>query len=310
MAEITGQTGRDYCPFRESKMNHNFWISPIFQEEVTEPDGSGGGGSDTTTDDKSSTAPDTTKTSDTVKPKSDDSTAMAQLYAESKARKEKLDAAKSELNARDEELTQLKNQLKEFGTDASTVKEMLAERKKAEEDALLAEKNYDELKSRMADEHAKAIKELSEASGQEKSELEKALKKQVAINNELLVSNAFSNSTYVQKNLLITAPKARKLYEDHFEIEEGKLVGYSAPNTAGKRVPLVDASGEPKTFDEAIEEIVSKDPDKDSIIRSKAKAGSRSKSSPDAKGSDTPRESNLFGVTKIAAARAKQKSQK
>lgn len=227
--------------------------------------------------------------------------AMAQLYAESKARKQKLDAAKKELTDKEQKIADLEKQINEFGADVDTVKKMLADKKKAEEQLLLDEKKYGELTQRMADEHQKAIDGLKNSTSEELTAKEKLLKKKDLQIESLLTGNAFSHSTYVQQDLLISGSAAQRLYGDFFEVEDGELVPYSAPSTSSKRVPLVDASGTPLSFDEALKEIVSKDPEKDAITKSKKKPGSRSKST---QTDGTPGEKKIGrGIDRIKFAR-------
>jgi len=172
---------------------------------------------------------------------------------------------KEALRKKDEEIAALKKSVE--GLDLDAVRKLLAEQKTAEEKALEAKGDYERLKARMAEEHAKEIKTLKDQLAQEASERAK------------LVGSQFAQSKFIADELTLTPAKARVIYADHFDLEDGKVVGYDKPRGAANRTALVDQYGTPVAFDQALAKIVDLDPDKDHLIKSKVKAGAGSQTS-------------------------------
>jgi hypothetical protein len=180
---------------------------------------------------------------------------------------------KEALRKKDEEIAALKKSVE--GLDLDAVRKLLAEQKTAEEKALEAKGDYERLKARMAEEHAKEIKTLKDQLAQEASERAK-----LAGNiNELSIGSQFAQSKFIADELTLTPAKARVIYADHFDLEDGKVVGYDKPRGAANRTALVDQYGTPVAFDQALAKIVDLDPDKDHLIKSKVKAGAGSQTS-------------------------------
>jgi hypothetical protein len=124
----------------------------------------------------------------------------------------------------------------------------------------------------MADEHAKDKKSLEERI----AELDGKLAEKDKVINELTVGNDFASSTFLKDNTTLTPNKARKLYGDHFEVVDGKTVGYDKPAGQTNRTMMVDASGNPLNLDAALKRIVEVDPDKDTLLKAKVNQGSGS----------------------------------
>ena len=163
------------------------------------------------------------------------------------------------------------------GIDPVAVKAMLDAQKEAETRALEAKGEWDRLKARMADEHGKQTKTLQDQIDALRGELGA---KDGAI-NELSVGSSFAQSTFIANELTLTPSKARVVYAGHFDLVDGKVVGYDKPKGVANRTALVDGSGNSVAFDEALRKIVDADPDKDALLKSKVKPGadSHSKSS-------------------------------
>ncbi|MCY1309996.1 hypothetical protein D9M70_601460 [compost metagenome] len=100
----------------------------------------------------------------------------------------------------------------------------------------------------------------------------------------------------------MTPSKARVIYGQHFDLVDGKVVGYDKPRGAANRTALVDSLGEPVQFEEALRKIVEADPDKDHLLKAKVKpgAGSGNRVTPSSAGKqDTKTDASSFD--KIAA---------
>lgn len=189
-----------------------------------------------------------------------------------KLKKEKADLLK--------EVMAKKEKLKEYeGIDASEAKRLLKEKKDAEEAAAAAEKeklekenNWEALKKQMVEENDKVIKGLNDQITALKEELENNKKER----ETLFMNNKFEESKYIRENLVLSPNKTKVLYGSYFEVENGELVAYNSPKGSSNRVRLVDANGNNLEFDKAVEKIVGQDPDKNTLLKSKAHVGAGS----------------------------------
>lgn len=216
------------------------------------------------------------------------------------------------------EVMKFKNALKEKdealkrfeGIDPDAVKALLAEKeeaekakREAEEAKLRATGDFDALKKRMADEHEKSLKA-------ERARTEEAIRAQGSLTaqiHELTVGQNFAGSKFVTEETILTPSKARALYESHFDVVNGQVVAYDRPRSQQGREPLVNALGQPVPFDAAIKTIIEADPDRDALLRSKARPGAGSANNPTLREGTNPgtRESNastLQGISRIGAA--------
>ena len=200
---------------------------------------------------------------------------------------------KEQLKKKDEELAALKKQFE--GIDPEAVRKLLAEQKSAEEQALEKKGDYERLKARMAEEHGKEVTTLKaqlEALQGEKSKLAGTI-------NDLTVGTQFGQSKFIGEELTLTPAKARVIYGDYFEVEDGKIVGYDKPRGSANRTALVDQYGSAIGFDAALRKIVEADPEKDHLLKSKVKSGAGSDSK---KASGEPaKEVSGDSMSKIAA---------
>lgn len=179
---------------------------------------------------------------------------------------------KEQLRKTQDELANLRKQFE--GIDPEAVRKLLAEQKSAEEQALEKKGDYERLKARMAEEHGKEVTSL-------KSQIEALqgeLGKTKGTINELSIGTQFGQSTFIADELTLTPAKARVIYGDHFDLEDGKVVGYDKPRGAAGRTALVDQYGSAVPFDAALRKIVEADPEKDHLLKSKVKAGAGSDS--------------------------------
>lgn len=192
-------------------------------------------------------------------------------------------------------ITRLQDDLKRFdGIDPDAVKTMLEKQKQEQEQELERKGEYDRLKAQMIENHKREIGELNERISSIQSTLESALNQ----NAELTVGNAFSGSVFIKDETVLTAAQTRKLYGDHFAYVDGQVVGYDKPAGSSERTILVDSVGNPLPFDEALKKVIESDPEKDTILRSKAKRGAASGTLPNTKPFNPPKK--LSSAEKIA----------
>lgn len=177
--------------------------------------------------------------------------------------------------------TKLKAEIDKFkGVDVEQVRELLREREEAEVKKLEKKEQWDRLRDRMAEEHQKEITTLKDQLG----EVQKSVSDKDATIIELTIGHSFDSSKFITDDMTLTATKARIIYGDHFDVEDGKIVAYDKPKGDSKRTQLVDGSGKSLSFDASLRSIVSSDPESDSILRSKMKAGAASGSKQTEKG--------------------------
>lgn len=184
---------------------------------------------------------------------------------------------KEKLKAKDAELAAATARLAEFdGLDAKELRELVKAKKDAEIAQLEAKGQWDALKAQMVEQHnaeLKAREDKVSAAEQRNAELAG----QIA---ELTVGNAFGTSKFIAEELTLSVAKARRVYGGHFEFQNGQVVAFDKPAGAKERHVLVDAKGEPLGFDAALAKLVDADPDKDSLMKSKLKAGAGSNTNP------------------------------
>jgi len=263
------------------------------------PEG-GEGGSDSDPDDEAAKA---------AAEKTAAEKAAAEKAAEAAARAAKTDDEVAKLL---KEVMTLKNKLKaevaskeeltkKFdGLDPEQMRQVLADAQKAEEEKLRAAGDFDSLKKRMAEEHQREIAKVLADKTAATSELDK-LKATIA---ELTVGAAFAQSAFLKDETVLTPSKARRVYEDHFDIEDGQVVAYDNPRGSATRTPLVDARGLPLPFDEAMRRIVEADPDRDHLLRAKSKPGAGVTNNPNLPQNAGRGNTDAVGVDRIAAALA------
>lgn len=180
---------------------------------------------------------------------------------------------KGRAQALEAELAAAKKRLDDFnGVDPVKARELLAAQEEAERKAAEARGEYDRLVSQMAERHKEDTKSLNTQLEAERTR-SATLAQQIA---DLTVGNSFATSSFVLEDLTLTASKARVIYGAHFEFKDDKVVGYDKPVGASERTLLVDASGDPLGFNEALRALVEKDPDRDRLLRTRAKSGAGS----------------------------------
>ncbi|WP_439823931.1 DUF6651 domain-containing protein [Aeromonas caviae] len=253
----------------------------------------GGGGSEGNNDDKGEGEDGKGKPSDRE----------AQLLKESMSRKEKIG--------------QLEARLAEFeGIDPKAFREMqerlqaFDQKERDQVNAKLVEQGrFDEALAAMRAEHEGVLNQVRtqssaelQAANQEREQLRAQLSAYQAQIEDLTVGAAFGNSAFIREELVqaMNPERSRRLYGDHFDIVEGKVVGYDKPRGQDGRAPLVDKDGQPVSFDEAFKRVLSSQSDYETLIRSSAKPGAGSGTRDD-KATD-PTQKIGTGVNRITAA--------
>lgn len=219
----------------------------------------------------------------------------AKLLKEVMKQKSVLKELKEKLSEKDAFVKQIEEL---GGFDA--IKELVTQKKTAEQKKMEEKGEWDRLKAQMAEEHNKSLKQLREQADAVVSENQR-LKEEIS---NLTVGNSFMSSRFIKDEMVIPPSKAKVLYGQHFEFVEGRAVAFDKPAGAAERTMLVDSQGEPLGFEDAIKRLVDADPDRDSLIRSKAKAGagSQAKTKQEAPADKLDKPS---GVDRISAALAK-----
>lgn len=180
--------------------------------------------------------------------------------------------------------------------DLAEVRQILAEKKAAETKALEERGEYERVKQSMAEQHKLEVAQL-QAKIEELKGSKSADEKRI---NDLTVGTQFTQSSFILEELVLPPTKARALYGEHFEVEDGKIVGYDKPRGAPDRTTLVDAYGQALSFEDAMRKIIEADPEKDHLIKSKAKPGAGSSSVTKTPGINVPAK-QLTGQEKIQA---------
>lgn len=201
-------------------------------------------------------------------PKDDNKTgisdAEAKLLKEIMKLKEKAKAEEAKAKALESKIS---------GIDLEAAKEAIKKMEETENKELERKGEYERL-----------LQKQKEAAEKEKADLlakleeERKNREELARNvDQLSLGNAFANSNFIKEKLALTASKTKALYGDHFEVVDGKLVAYDKPKGMPSRTPIIDATGEGVSFEEAIKQIIEADPDKDYLLKSEKKPGAGSK---------------------------------
>jgi hypothetical protein len=189
------------------------------------------------------------------------------------------------------------------GVDPVKVKALLAAEKAAEVAAAEAKGDFERVKTMMADEHKKEVERLQAVIDANNA----ATADKDALIDKLTIGNDFGTSSFIKDSLTLSPAKIRVMYGSHFEVQDGRTVGYDKPVGAAGRTMLVDASGNPVGFEDAMKRIVDADPDKKDILKADVLPGSSSKTTPAAPAAPggTPANNGLYGASRIAAGLAK-----
>lgn len=202
-----------------------------------------------------------------------------------------------EVMKRKEREKELEAKLKQFeGVDINEVKKMLEEKELRKVKELEEKGQWEALKSQMVEASTKAIKEKEDRIVELMAHIEQSNK----IVEKLTIDANFSSAKFISEETTLSPTKAKKIYGEYFEIENGSVVAYNKPAGESGRAPLIDGNGDNLSFNEAIAKIIESDPDKETILKSKIKNGSNS-GQPGTKAEQVKAPVKLSGIDKIAA---------
>lgn len=172
-----------------------------------------------------------------------------------------------------DKINELTGTLAKFeGIDLDEVKRQAEEKKKAEEERLAAQGQWEILKKQIIEENKKIVdaeRETAKSIAEENAKLKEIV-------DALTVGNTFGNSSFIKNDLEISPAKVKTLYGSYFDLDGTSMIGYDKPVGAADRAPLIDASGNHLSFDESLKKIIESDPDSKPFFKIKAKQGSGS----------------------------------
>ena len=179
------------------------------------------------------------------------------------------------------EVGKLQEQLKRFeGIDPEQVRSLLNEKVEHERAELEKRGEFDRVKQQIVDQHKGELDTVRSTYDTQVNELSQKLQGAESLITDLTIGRSFGDSPFVRETLTLTPSKARVVYGQHFEVQDGNVVAYDKPAGAADRTMLVNGEGNPLPFDKAIAKIVQADPDYEHLTRSKVKSGAGSKSEP------------------------------
>jgi len=135
--------------------------------------------------------------------------------------------------------------------------------------ALTTLKNIDQKKLIDADKVAQIKQEAIQPI---QDQLNAALKEKDALTNQYAtaqINASFAGSKFVKDNLAIPADMVQAAFARNFEWKDGVVVAKD-----GNGLPILNNSGAPASFDEALEKIVDQYPNKDAIMKGAGHSGS------------------------------------
>lgn len=201
----------------------------------------------------------------------------AELLREVMKRKESEKTLKIEAEAAKAKLAQFD------GIDVEQIRTMLREKAEADQNKLIEKGEFERVRVQMVEQHGQEIEKVKGEATATTKQLSENLQAAMSQITELTIGRAFGDSSFVRDTLTLTPSKARVVYGSQFELQDGKIVAYDKPAGSATRTMLVNGSGEPMPFDQAIEKIVKDDPDHEHLIRSTMKPGAGSNNDPGAK---------------------------
>ncbi|MET2951332.1 DUF6651 domain-containing protein [Vibrio owensii] len=180
------------------------------------------------------------------------------------------------------------------------IKELVNSRKAEERKQKEERGEYDSIVTQMKEQHSKDLA-AKDAEIEKKDETIKELRSIVNSTTgeieELTVGRRFSDSQFIKDRVALPMSMVRKEFGEHFEIENGLIVGYDKPRGSEGRAPLVDGQANTLGFEAAIERLITSHPESKALLRSTIKPGSGSRTlNHDADDQPKP----LSGVAKIA----------
>jgi hypothetical protein len=187
-----------------------------------------------------------------------------------------------------EEIAELRRQAKEAqdalkkfeGLDPEAARKAIADAATAEAARIEAEKakakaegNFEKLRELQAQEAQAAIDAANAARDTAVRERDEARREL----SQSRIETAFANSKFLQDETILSGPRAQRLFADHVEIENGKVVVYDKAAGETKRAKIMDTKGNPLPFNDAIAKLINAQPDKDTLLKAKTTPGAGSK---------------------------------
>lgn len=282
-----------------------YWLKLMSQKyRAPEDEGSGGGGGE----DEAAKAAALKAAEEAKKAAEEEEKKKASKLSEKEHEllKEVMDK-KAKIKTLEANLSEVNEKLKALeGVDPAKIKELLKAQREAEEKALEAKGEYETVKKQMLEAHKTELTEVQKKI----QELQEKLDSKESTIDKLTIGSAFANSKFIGESLTLPPSKAQVLFGAHFERDEdGRVVGYNKPKGASGRAPLVDGTGEPLSFDQALAKLVEADSDKDTLLRAKAKPGAGSDTNANGSGKGKDDEVGVGRSRILAGIQAKKLSE-
>ena len=224
------------------------------------------------------------------------------------------DLRTAEEKAKDK-LREAERRLKGFdGLDADAAREAL---RKLEESGEGGEGGGTEEIERLTKRHERALETMKETHGEEKGALAAEVTQLRDEIYKLRVSDKFLTSKFVRERMAWPAEKVQAIYEPHFvRTEDGGVVALFDPSDPDSVILSKKNSGENASFEEAIEQLVERDPDKDIMLKGEQTSGTHGRNAMGRTGPGRKVEASQFGgdgdklrpKDRLARARAKQRA--
>lgn len=208
------------------------------------------------------------------------------------------------------EVMQFKATNKTLEASLNELKSVLGDVKPEDVRALLqerAERERAELEAK--GEYQRILEQVKQENEREKgtlstrlSELQEALSQRDRQIEEMTVGRSFYESAFIRENSVITPSMARKEFGEHFDLVDGKVVAYDKPRGAAERTPIVDAQGNPKSFEDAVQALYAAHPESKHLLKPKGKPGAGSNTVDAGKKPENPEAKQAYGVSRISQA--------
>lgn len=197
---------------------------------------------------------------------------ISSLNAESKSRREALEAATAKLKAY------------EGIPDAEAAIKALETIQNIDQGKLVAAGKVDEIKTQAQKAAEERVAAAAAAHRAEIDALKSSLDKTTAAYHNEMLGNAFANSAFIRDKIAIPADMIRATFGNAFKIEDGKIVAH---DQSGSVIASQLKFGESAGFDEAIERLVMAYPSRDYILKGTGNSGGGARPGSDGKGSKT-----------------------
>jgi hypothetical protein len=139
---------------------------------------------------------------------------------------------------------------------------------------LVSAGDVEKIKQQVQDQATKTLEKVkAQYDGQLKERDEKLQSLEKSL-YDLLVTNQFQTSKYVKEKLAISPAVAAKYWRDNFKVEADGDKHIPVGYFNGEKILSTEKMGAVADFDEALEFLVEKDPERDSLLQGSGHAGS------------------------------------